>query len=234
MFHRRFLCRMFVSGSLFGWTLMTLAQTIERLYDPEPPVNSAYVRVMLAVDPGQRLTLTLDGKTRIPVVVANQASDYMVVSAGKHLLALLPQGKSAPVASVPLDLIQGRAMTVVFTTTQGTPPPMVLEDKTGSNKLKAMLSVYQFASRQKPLDVLTSDGKTKVFAGLGYGTSAYIAVNPINTDVLVQSSGEASMIGKATLSMTQGGAYSILLLPEKQKIKAVVIQNKVERYTGSR
>jgi hypothetical protein len=107
----------------------------------------------------------------------------------------------------------------------------LLEDKTGSNKLKAMLSIYQFASKPKPLDVLTGDGKTKVFTNLPYGKSAALAVNPISTELIIQFKDEPTVLGKMALSMLQGNAYSIILLPEKNgKIKSVVVQNKIERY----
>jgi len=206
------------------------AQTAGRLYDPEPPVDSAYVRVVLAGDLG-KMAVSVDGKVRIPSVAANQASHYMVLKAGKHQLDLNAPAKSPNNFSMSLDVIPGRAMTVVFTPTT---PPTVIEDKTGSNKLKAMLSVYQFASKQKPLDMFTSDGKTQVYANLAYGKSAAIAVNPIAVELLIQASGEPVSLGKAVMSMTQGNSYSIILLPEKNgKIKSVVLQNKVERYTGN-
>lgn len=220
-----------VTFVLLLWSCTALnAQTAGRLYDPEPPVDSAYVRVVLAGDLG-KMAVSVDGKVRIPSVASNQVSDYMVLKAGKHQLDLNASTKSPLKLSMSLDVIPGRAMTVVFTPTM---PPTVIEDKTGSNKLKAMLSVYQFASNQKPLDVFTSDGKTQVFANLAYGKSAAIAVNPIAVELMIQASGDPISLGKAAVSMAQGNSYSIILLPEKNgKTKSVVIQNKVERYTGN-
>jgi hypothetical protein len=209
-----------------------MAQTNGRLYDPEPPADSAYIRIVLAGDM-LKVAVSIDGKLRIPSVSTNQASDYLVIPAGRHLIELQTPGKLNKLVSMPLEVIQGRAITLVFTSSQMTEPPIVLEDKTGSNKLKAMLSVYQLASKQKALDVTTSDGKTKVFSNLEYGKSAALAVNPISTELQIQYHNEAAILGKTSISMSQGNSYSIVLFAEKTgKVKSVVVQNKVERYTG--
>ena len=221
-----------VCGWFLGAMPAAIAQTSTGLYDPEPPVDSAYVRVLLATDPGP-MQLVVDGNTRLSAVAAHQVSDYLVLSAGLHQLALQAAGTGAPWNTVSLDVVQGLAMTVVFTAARGGEPPFVLTDKTGTNKLKAMIGVYQLASRQNPLDVLTADGKTKVFAHLAYGTSAYLAVNPITTRLKVQSGSDTRVLGQAELAMTQSAAYSILILPDKGgDIKVSVVPNKVERYTG--
>ncbi len=230
-------CRNFsqiATVSLMLWCSAGLhAQTAGRLYDPEPPVDSAYVRVMLAGDLGN-MAVSVDDKVRIPQLASRQASDYMVLTSGKHQLTLKPAAKSAHPFSVPLDVVPGRAFTVVFTPAEAALPPTVIEDKTGSNKLKAMLSVYQFASKKNPLDVYTTDGKTKVFGSLAYGTAAAIAVNPIQTELLIRTGGETDVLGKVAIGMTQGNAYSIILMPEKGgKAKSVVVENRVERYTGN-
>ncbi len=235
MQHRQWTVWVFLTLA-YSWILAAMpaavAQTSTGLYDPEPPVDSAYVRVLQVADLGP-MQLVVDGKTRVHAVAAHQVTDYLVLSAGMHQLALQAPGADTPWNTITLDVVQGRAMTVVFVAARGGTPPFVLTDKTGTNKLKAMIGVYQLASQQKNLDVLTADGKTKVFDHLTYGTSAYLAVNPITTQLQIQSKGDAHVLGQAEVAMTQGGAYSIFILPGKKgNVKIAVMQNKVERYTG--
>jgi alginate O-acetyltransferase complex protein AlgF len=206
------------------------AQPTGLLYDPEPPVDSGYVRVMVAADmPKVSVSVMVGEKVRIPSLAKEQVSDYMVVGAGMHQIALVVAKKT--VSTVSLDVIRGSAVTVVFTSPDIA--PHVFVDKTSTNKLKAMLSIYQLASQNDPLDVLTSDGATKVFSGLVYGKLGAMQVNPISVDLIATKSGAKTSLAAASLAMTQGGAYSIFLLPTKnEKIAAIQVQNKIERYTG--
>jgi hypothetical protein len=230
---RRLLSQFVTLALLWSSSINLMAQSTGRLYDPEPPVDSAYVRVILTSDLG-KMAISVDGKVRANTVTSPQSSDYMVISAGKHQIELQSSSKSIKKITLSLDIIQGRALTIVFTSDNATEPPWILEDKSGSNKLKAMLSIYQFASKTMPLDISTGDGKTKVFTNLTYGKSAALAVNPISTELLIQSNGVSTVLGNINISMTQGNSYSIILIPDKNKnVKPLVVQNKIERYTGN-
>jgi len=204
------------------------AQQAGLLYDPEPPVDSGYVRVMSSVDM-RIVSVVVDDKVRVSSLAKDQVSDYMVMGAGKHQIELMAAGKN--ISSVTLDVARGSAVTIVFTASETA--PQVFVDKTSTNKLKAMLTVYQLASKTEPLDVLTSDGATKVFSGLAYGKSGAMQVNPISVTLIASKTGAKASLASASLTMTQGGAYSVFLLPAKNdKVAAVLVQNKIERYTG--
>jgi uncharacterized membrane protein YdfJ with MMPL/SSD domain len=124
-------------------------------------------------------------------------------------------------------------MTVAFVSNQPSVAPILFEDKSGSNKLKAMLTVYQLAVKPQTVDILTSDGATKVFTGLAFGTSGGIQVNPISVGLIATPSGEKTPIAKTNVTMGQGTAYSVFLLPGKNgKPVLSVVQNKIERYSG--
>jgi len=217
---------------IFGSTSGAMAQPTGLLYDPEPPADSAYVRVLMAADLGKSMVL-VDGKARGFALGINQVSDYMVLPAGPHQIELIADGKKTNTLKTRLEVVRGRAMTVAFVSSQPTVAPILFEDKTGSNKLKAMLSVYQLAIKGPMVDVFTGDGSTKVFSALGYGTSGGLQVNPIGVELIAAKSGEKTPISKASVSMTQGAAYSVFFLPAKDgRITSVVVQNKIERYTG--
>jgi hypothetical protein len=209
-----------------------IAQPTGLLYDPEPPSDSAYVRVLLATDLN-KVSVMVNGKVRGQALANHQASDYMVLPAGLHQIALVSEGKKLATVSTQLEVVRGRAMTIAFVSNQPSVAPIFFEDKTSSNKLKAMLSVYQLAVNPKTVDILTAEGATKVFAGLAYGTSGGIQVNPISVELVATPSGEKTPMTKTHVTMTQGTAYSVFLLPDKNgKPFASVVQNKIERYTG--
>ncbi len=208
------------------------AQATGLLYDPEPPLDSAYVRVVLA-SRDAAVDVLVDGRTRVQKLAAGQASDYMVLAAGKHTLSLHPAGKPTAHLSTTLEVIRGRAMTVAFTALRPDTVPVVLEDKANSNKLKALLAVYNLDPKAGPIDVMTADGSTKVFSGVAYGTSTSIQVNPITIDLMATKVSDKTPLARVSLAMTQGGTYSVLLLPEEGgKLIAKAVQNKIERYTG--
>ena len=220
-----------------GTILLTLsvnsgAQSTGLLYDPEPPANSAYVRVIHASREGS-VDVMVDGKPRARNLKGGEASDYLVLSAGKHTFALQAAGQSTALVSATLDVDSGHAITVAFTTLRADTKPLVFEDKANSNKLKAVLAVYHLDSKSGPLDVLSADGKIRVFTKVVSGTSSQLSVNPITIELIATQSGDKTAQARATVAMEPGGTYSFMLLPgEGGKLIARAVQNKVERYTG--
>ena len=206
------------------------------LYDPEPPVDSAYVRILVASQDAP-VDVWVDGKVRIPKLEAGTLSEYMVLLAGPHTVALNRPGKPISSVTAKLDVTSGRATTVVFSTLQAEAKPIFFEDKANSNKLKALLTAYHLSEQSGALDVMTADGKTKVFAGLTFGTSRSVPVNPIDIELLASPS-DAKKEGKdakanALVSMAAGGTYSVVLLPTKGGgLIAKSSRNAIERYTG--
>lgn len=212
--------------------LAASAQSTGVLYDPEPPADSAYVRVIVTSREAS-VDVMVDGHPRIRKLGGAEASDYMVLAAGKHTIALHPAGKATAYLSTTIDVARGRSMTLAFTTLQANTVPVIFEDKANSNKLKALLVVYHLDAKAGPLDLLTADGNTKVFSSLVFGTSSAIQVNPITIELVAVKTGDKTPKARTSLTMTQGGTYSVLLLPgEGGTLLARTTQNKIERYTG--
>lgn len=213
-------------------SLAVAAQATGLLYDPEPPADSAYVRVVHA-SRGGAVDIQVDGKSRISKLGAGEASDYMVLTAGKHALEVRLVGKPKEHFSTTIDVVRGRAMTVAFTALKADVAPVIFEDKANSNKLKALLAVYHLDAASGPLDVLTADASTKVFSGVAYGSAASLQVNPISIDLMATAVGDKVARGRVSLAMVHGGTYSVMLLPgEGGKLVTRALQNKIERYTG--
>lgn len=223
---RRALCALVLAGLCLN---AAAASPDGLLYDPEPPPDSAYVRVLMTRDLGM-VDVLVDGKPRLRKLAPRTGSEYMVLSAGRHTVALQPLAKGAPALSTTLEVIRGRAMTLAFGA--GT-EPVVFEDKANGNKLKALLTVYHLGQPADKLDVLTADGALKVFADLAAGASASIAVNPISTGLIAAKSGTKAALASTSVTMARGGTYSLLLLPgPKGGLTASTMQNTIERYTG--
>lgn len=232
---------MLLPSKLFQWLSVVVSTTLSclahaqptgLLYDPEPPVDSAYVRVLVA-PPGATMDVAIDGKIRFKQLSSGSPSDYLVVPAGSHVVSIQPSGQSKVQHSAALDVVRGRAMTVAFASLQAGVKPFIFEDKANSNKLKALVAVYHLDAKVGALDVLSADGKTKVFSTVQFGQSAHIQVNPITIDLMVARSGAKTALATTPLSMTQGGTFSIVLTSGAGgKLIARSYQNKIERYTG--
>src|SRR5262249_3550661 len=142
--------------SLAALSIPSEAQVAGLLYDPEPPASSAYVRVINAAGDAP-IDVSVDGRRRIAHLGSGEASDYLVLPAGKRNLAVGTAGKSEA-ANTALDVVAGRAMTVAV---RAGAAPWIFDDKANTNKLKAMLAVYNLDTSPSTVDVLTADGAAK-------------------------------------------------------------------------
>jgi hypothetical protein len=206
-----------------------MAQPAGTLYDPEPPADSAYVRVLsnLGKEP---VDVLVDGKPRVAQLHAGVASDYLVVEVGQHELSVRPRGGKQDRATATMEFSRGMAVTVAFPTAKAEVVPVLLQDKTNSNKLKAMITVYHLDPSLGPISVGTADGKLKVFTDVGYGKSASLQVNPISVELVAATMQDAREKGRVKLAMAQGGNYSLFILGEGGKTVFSTQENRTEKY----
>lgn len=215
-----------------GLVSSVCAQPAGMLYDPEPPTDSAYVRVVHAGREGP-VDIEVDGQSRVKKLGPGEASDYLVLAVGRRSITVYPAGQKKLAVAASVEVIRGQPMTVAFTAMRADSAPVIFMDKSNSNKLKALLTVYQIDQKSGKVDVLSADGKTRVFSDVPYGVSASIQVNPIAIDLIATKAGDKTSLAAASLAMTQGGNYSLILLPGDGKNAALrAVQNKTERYTG--
>ena len=228
--------------TLTRWTLLFLAalslssqaQQAGTLYDPEPPADSGYVRIVL-VNPEKLVDVVVDGKPRVSKLASGVPSDYLVLKAGRHTIALHSPGQSSVVATTMFDVPQGKATTVAFPALGNDVKPIFFDDKANTNKLKAVLALYHLAPKTGPVDVLTADGNTKVFSGVLPGAPASLQVNPVSIELIAVKPGEKTPLTKTRITLTQGGTYSVFLFPGVSgKLVSLSGENKTERYAGNR
>jgi len=220
---------LFISSviALLAIAPLAQAQMTGRLYDPMPPDNSAYLRVLDSA-PGKPVSVLVDGKVHVKSLAARTVSDYLVLPSGKHQIQVQIAGKSQGTTEV--DLVEKNAYTVIFPNAKN--PAWTFTDRTSTNKLKSMLAVYNVAPAMGAVDVKTADGKTSVFKALETGKPAILEVNPIKVELAVFKSGDATASVEAKLDMERGSAYSLFLLPTADGIEVLSTQNHRERYTG--
>lgn len=223
---------LFLTISIVGLSMPAAAQTAGRLYDPEPPVDSGYVRVIVAAQTAP-VDVLVDGQTRVRKLASEQLGEYMVLTEGRHTITLNLFDKPVALLSKTIEVARGKSITLAVTSVRKDATFFSFEDKGNTNKLKAVLTAYNLDPKAESLDILTGDGSTKVFGGLTYGAMASIQVNPIVVDLIVTNTGGRLSMSRTSLEMQQGATYSVLLLGSnggKTVIKTV--QNRAERYTG--
>ena len=205
---------------------LATAQSTGRLYDPMPPDDSAYLRIV-QVGAGKPVDVLIDGKVRVRQLASRNPSPYLVIPAGKHAIQL----GSSKGPKVDLVADGKSAYTIAFPSAAAGAKGLVFTDRTSTNRLKAMLAVYHLAPSAGTVNVSTADGKTRVFGDLKPGAPAILEVNPIKVNLAVTSSAKTK--AASSLDMKQGSAYSIFLFPSNGKgMSPLTIENQRERYTG--
>lgn len=170
-------------------TLLPLASAQDGLYDPAPPANSAFVRVLNAPSG------TLGGKA----VSAEKgaASAYVII----------PQGDfEAKVGTVSgkLKVEAGNFYSVVVSGGK----LVLLKDQAAENRAKALLTVYNLTKNS--LDLKTADGKTTVLKDVKAGESGSRAVNGITVDLSAFAGSKAVGTVKG-VKLERGSAYALVV-----------------------
>ncbi|MBC3920995.1 alginate O-acetyltransferase AlgF [Undibacterium sp. CY18W] len=218
------------------------AQSTGALYEPEPPADASYIRVIYLGQQDQ-VDVLIDGKIRQTSLQESQFSHYMVLPAGPHELILQSRTGSKKAQTLKLDVRAKRIQTLAFMHLQAqttTLTPVIFEDRSNSNRLKSTLTAYHLAPESGTVNIKTADGKTSVFRDLAPSTSYSLAVNPVSVELLVcplnerpATSVDCAPSGKGQartpLAMERGDNYSLLLSTEAHSdLRARVSKNTLE------
>ena len=195
------------------------------LYDPQPPANSAYIRVIVG---DQDVKVSLDKRTKLEKVPTGTPSAYLVVPAGQHDVQLQAKGKSI---TIPVKAESSRSITVLVSSLTDNAKPVVIEDKINSNRLKAIIAIYNL-TLGTPVDTWTADGNTAIFQGVSSGRTASLVVNPVKLAYMVTGAGTKTALANHAFSMSAGNAYSIVVTGSGNAITTQAFQNTVDRYRG--
>nr|WP_184134117.1 alginate O-acetyltransferase AlgF [Deinococcus humi] len=168
----------------------SIASAQENLYDPAPPANSAFVRVLNAP------TATLGGKA----VTAEKgaASPYVVI----------PQGEFAAKLGTITSKLKVEAGNFYSVVANGN-KLVLLTDQAAENRAKALLTIYNL-SKTASVDLKTADGKTAVVSSVKSGESGSRAVNGITVD-LSAFDGTKALGTLKGVKLERGNAYALVL-----------------------
>jgi alginate O-acetyltransferase complex protein AlgF len=172
------------------------------LYDPEPPANSAFVRVINAgsgeLKPG------IDAVSYGAVGGFN-ASAYRVIPQGAHKLA-------AGAASKEVNVLAKRFYSVIVNGSD----VQVLEDPSNPGQTKAGLAIYNL-SKIGSVALKTDDGKTTVVDGVAPGTVKSQAVNAIKVG-LAAFNGSSKIAAFPAVQLERGSTYSTIVFSESKAV----------------
>ncbi|MFZ6747121.1 DUF4397 domain-containing protein [Undibacterium sp. JH2W] len=215
------------------------AQSTGVLYEPEPPADAAYIRI-IHLKQQEQVDLLVDGKIRLSGLKEGQFSDYMILRSGPHELQLQSHATAKKMSTTRIDVRPAQVLTLAFGNLQTQQVPQTFEDKISLNRMKANITVYHLAGTLGALDINTADGKTSVFHAIPPLSSHTLAVNPIKVELLAcpsarQTNGSsdcsnpALQQARAALVLERGDNYSLLLsLDAHSALQARVSKNNVE------
>ena len=182
------------------------------LYAPDPPPDSAFVRIINAT--GTDLTASL-GMKKVSASKGS-ASPYTVIPQGKVAASV---GK----LSQPLNVKAGTFYSLAITGSAATPKLSLLEDTGNANRAKALIAVYNL-SKLPAVEFKTADGKTSVIAGVAPGSTKARAVNGIKADLAVF--GPAGLITAfKEIQLERGAAYAVIVSDVGGKPAATWVQS---------
>lgn len=197
------------------------AQSTGVLYEPEPPADAAYVRIV-HLNPNEKIDVLVDGKMRQSGLKQGQFGDYLILRSGPHEIQLQAHQASKKITASRLEVGAAQVVTLAFVDMQKQVKPIVFDDKADLNRMKARLTVYHLADKLGPVNISTADGKTNVFRALAPSSSHSLAVNPIKVELLTcpsanqpagmgECSSPALQQARAALVLERGDNYSLLL-----------------------
>ena len=193
--------------ALIALTATSLAASLatvcaQGLYDPEPPANSAFVRVINAgsgeLKPG------IDAVSYGAVAGFN-ASAYRVIPQGAHKLA-------AGAANKEVNVLAKRFYSVIVNGGD----VQVLEDPANPGQTKAGLAIYNL-SKISSIALKTDDGKTTVVDGVAPGTVKSQAVNAIKVG-LAAFNGSSKIASFPAVQLERGSTYSTIVFSESKAV----------------
>ncbi|OLL32649.1 hypothetical protein BTH42_06065 [Burkholderia sp. SRS-W-2-2016] len=185
------------------------AQEIARLYAPQPPAGSSYVRVVNPAAHSAEVEFagardTLDPARRI-------VTDYRVVNAAAGV-AIKVNGRALP----PFKVQPGSFNTVVLD--DGAPAQLIADTTDGRDDLKAELRFYNVT---RDCDAtLAVDHGPEVFAHVPAGASRKRVINPVQARVAGRC-GAASTAAVALPALRSGDRASVFLVGAGSALRVV-------------
>jgi alginate O-acetyltransferase complex protein AlgF len=186
------------------------------LYDPAPPPNSAFLRIMSAAP-----TVVADGKIGgNPVDLGEvNVSAFVVVPGGKS--AVEAGGKSGEV-----DCPSGKYCSAVFDLA-GAAGPALIVDQVLDNPAKSGLHFYNLTD-QAALTLFAPDQGVALFEGVPSGGMKFRQVGAVTVNLTVKAGdSEIAKIDGAALKRRTG--HSVIVRGASGSVTAAIVENTVTK-----
>ena len=194
--------------------LMVLSFTLAQdgfLYDPSPPADAAFIRVIHAnpTTDAERVSI---GETRFDELSFSEESPYRVILEGTTSITMSSAEQDFTVEA-------GNFYTVALTQNG----IKVIEDTVNENRAKALLTLYNL-SDIPTVDLKTADGATDVILGVMPMSENSIEVNGISVALGVFSEGEALQLFDE-VKLERGAAYSAFVMGSADSPTVIWVQS---------
>jgi alginate O-acetyltransferase complex protein AlgF len=195
--------------------ILTPIALAQGLYAPEPPANSSFVRIIDAALSATPVAVKLDGKPWIAALTAQGILPYEVLKAGDHKFEMQTGTNKT---NITLSAKPGKFYTLALVGASNNLSIKTFNDKKISNKAKAQLLAYNFASQT--LGIKTSDGTT-VFKEIPPNASQDMLVNPVTITFDAYSNNKKNSSFKLRLQSTQSYSFVAFQVGDTTKVVAV-------------
>ena len=190
-------------------------QEEDDLYEPAPPPNAAFVRVLHA-HPTLDVVTARVGEVEYGSLRYTEASPYRVVLQGE---------RQVTVGSVlgNLEVVAGSFYTVAVIPDGDSRHLLIIGDTPNTNRARALVTLYNF-TEIPAVDLKTSDAAITVLQKVEpYGSSSMI-VNPIT--VTLAAFADGTVIGEAhEVRLERGAAYSVILTGTSEAPQVTWVQS---------
>ncbi len=206
-----------VTGSLaLVGSITSSFATDDALYDPAPPPNSSFLRIMSASP-----TAVTDGKIAgNPVNLGEfNVSGYVVVPGGKS--AIEADGKSGEV-----ECPSGKYCSAVFGLA-GDADPLVIVDEVLDNPAKSGLHFYNLTD-QSALTLFAPDQKVDLFKDIASGAMQFRQVGAVTVNFAIKS-GSTEVAKLESVELKRRTGHSVIVRGTTGSIVASVVENTVSK-----
>jgi alginate O-acetyltransferase complex protein AlgF len=199
-----------------GYSTAAQAAGDEGLYDPAPPPNSAFVRVIDARGQGNLQVTVGEAAIAVP---ATGISPYVVIPAGEQDVSLSTESKK-------LSLAAGKYYTIALFV-GGSTEPTLLEDEILSNPAKSGIYVYNFSDAPS-VKLFAPKPNAVVVDNLKPGSSAFKSVNAVTIDLALMD-GPTKVADFNQLALKRRTGLTFVVFGSGAAKKGVAVPNQTVR-----
>ncbi len=204
--------------AMLGLATPALANDQE-LYDPAPPADSAFVRLINATGDATKLSTSV-GSVSFKDLASPAISPYYVLKANDYTMKL---GE----ASFPVKVEAGKYYTLALQRAEGKPTLTVLPDAIISNPAKSVVYFYNL-STVPSASLFASEHKADIVASTAPGKGGAREVNPLTLSLVIKA-GDKEVKSFPGVELKRRTGTTFVLAGTAEKPVTLMQENAVQR-----